>query len=289
MITCRGTMIFCVLVFVSQIYLNNAFVVVTGPSKQSIAPKTGVPSKVGHAQPESSFGVALWMAEEDDSDTEVEEDNETVDEEVEESEEEEEEEKEDPELVALKKEIAEAEKELKDKKRAVRSTEDRADDFTKAGYARKVAEMEQMKRTRKRMDTSGKDRATADVLQEFLPVLGKLDELKEKYGEDDFGKQYSGLSLKAAFNNLGVTDFTVSVGDTVDKGRMLVVDSEHSEDHPADTVLKPVSLGLELKGNIVKMAECVASLGPEVVADEEGGDTEEGGDEEAAQEDKGEE
>lgn len=91
------------------------------------------------------------MAEEDDADTEVasEEDNETVDEEVEESEEEEEEEEEDPELVALKKEIAEAEKELKDKKRAVRSTEDRADDFTKAGYARKVAEMEQMKRTRK--------------------------------------------------------------------------------------------------------------------------------------------
>jgi len=142
-------MIFCVLVLVSQIYLNEAFVVVTGPSKQSIAPKAGVPSKVGHAQPESSYSVARWMAEEDDADTEVasEEDNETGDEEVEESEEEEEEE--DPELVALKKEIAEAEKELKDKKRAVRSTEDRADDFTKAGYARKVAEMEQMKRTRK--------------------------------------------------------------------------------------------------------------------------------------------
>jgi hypothetical protein len=59
-----------------------------------------------------------------------------------------EEEEEDPELTALKEEIASLETTLKEVRRKLAYTNDLADDFTKTGYARKVAEMENMRRAR---------------------------------------------------------------------------------------------------------------------------------------------
>jgi molecular chaperone GrpE (heat shock protein) len=64
------------------------------------------------------------------------------------SEEEEEPQPEDPELVALKEEIAKLEAEVKGKRRQVEYTSDQADEYSQAGYARKVAEMENMRRAR---------------------------------------------------------------------------------------------------------------------------------------------
>ena len=60
----------------------------------------------------------------------------------------EEEPKEDPEVAALKKEIAELETQLKSKRSTLQYTQDQAEEYTKAGYARKVAEMENMRRIR---------------------------------------------------------------------------------------------------------------------------------------------
>lgn len=57
-----------------------------------------------------------------------------------------EEEKEDPEMVALKAEIAELESTLKMARSKLAYTSDKADDYSKAGYARKVAEMESIRR-----------------------------------------------------------------------------------------------------------------------------------------------
>lgn len=56
---------------------------------------------------------------------------------------------EDPELVALKEEIAAMEKMLKERRVQVAQTADAADEFSGAGYARKVAEMEMMRRTKR--------------------------------------------------------------------------------------------------------------------------------------------
>jgi len=89
----------------------------------------------------------------DDTDEYIEE---GVQEELKEEEEEEEEEKqqqeeepaEDPEVTALKEQIAKMEKVLKEVRQKVADVSDRADDFTKTGYARKVAEMENMRRAR---------------------------------------------------------------------------------------------------------------------------------------------
>jgi hypothetical protein len=100
--------------------------------------------------------LARWMAEEDEVDTEapaaefVEEDVAETGEPMTEAVEEVEEEQvpEDPEVVALKEEIAQLETSLKDKRRAVSATVDKADDYTKSGYARKIAEMENMRRAR---------------------------------------------------------------------------------------------------------------------------------------------
>lgn len=58
----------------------------------------------------------------------------------------EEEEKEDPEMVALKAEITELETTLKAARTKLAYTSDKADDYSKAGYARKVAEMESLRR-----------------------------------------------------------------------------------------------------------------------------------------------
>ena len=55
---------------------------------------------------------------------------------------------EDPEVVAIKEEIAKLESTLKDKRRELAYVSDKADEYTKSGYARKVAEMENMRRAR---------------------------------------------------------------------------------------------------------------------------------------------
>ena len=105
--------------------------------------------------------------------------------------------------------------------------------------------------------------ATANVLREFLPVYDKMNQLKEKYADDEFGSKYSGLSMTPTFNKMGVQEYTLAEGDPVDNFRAVVVDSEYSTTHPKDTVIRPTAMGLELEGNVIRSAECVASLGSE--------------------------
>ena len=116
------------------------------------------------------------------------------------------------------------------------------------------------------MNSSGRSSATAAVLSEFLPIYDKMDDLKEKFGGDDFGSKYSGLSMENTFEKMGVKQFEVSVGETVDNSRMVVVEGTHSEEFDKDVVVKPLSKGMEFEGNVIRAAECVASLGPEGAA-----------------------
>jgi hypothetical protein len=55
---------------------------------------------------------------------------------------------EDPELVALKEEIATLERDLKSKQSTLAYSQDQVEEYSKSGYARKVAEMENMRRVR---------------------------------------------------------------------------------------------------------------------------------------------
>ena len=90
-----------------------------------------------------------------------------------------------------------------------------------------------------------------------------MNELNSKYSEDEFGKGYGGLSMSAVFTKMGVNEYTTTTGEAVDSYRMAVVDSEYSTEHAKDTVIRPVAMGLELEGNVIRAAECVASLGSE--------------------------
>jgi len=164
--------------------------------------------------------------------------------------------------VALKEEIAKLESTLKSKKGTLSYSQDQVEEYSKGGYARKVAEMENMRRVRSTMNSSGRSSATAAVCTDFLPVFDKMNELKDKYSDDEFGSKYSGLSMEAAFSKLSVTQFTPDCGDAIDF-RVSVVDTECSSSFAKDTVIRSLSSGMELEGNIIRPAECVASLGPE--------------------------
>jgi molecular chaperone GrpE (heat shock protein) len=98
---------------------------------------------------------------------------------------------------------------------------------------------------------------------EFVTVYDRLNDLKEKYAGDEFGTKYSGLTMKPTFEKMGVEEYTVEVGAKVDDLRMKVVESEYSSEYAKDTVMRLVTLGMELEGNVMRPAECVASLGTE--------------------------
>lgn len=100
-------------------------------------------------------------------------------------------------------------------------------------------------------------------MKDFLPVYDTLNTLRETYLENEFGKKYCELNLQATFATLGVTDFNVEAGDTVNNFRMKVLESELSTEHPKDTILRQVAPGLELDGNVIRAALCVSSLGAE--------------------------
>lgn len=202
---------------------------------------------------------------------------------------------EDPEVVALKEEIAKLESELKSKKSSLSYVLDQVEEYSKSGYARAVAEMENMRRVRsvsatwcsffvgiylansshsilsspsvssKNMNTSSKTSALAGVLRDFLPVYDRTDFLKEKYMNNEFGSKYGGLSIGPTFTKVGVKEFSVMEGAPVDLIRMHVVGSEYSE-ALKDTVIRQVSPGMELEGNVIRAAKCITSLGKEADA-----------------------
>ena len=108
------------------------------------------------------------------------------------------------------------------------------------------------------------------MLQNFLPIMDDFESLQEKYGSDDFGKSFATLGgiLKGVFKELGVVEYSIQPGDVVNKQKVTVVEEEYSEEFQKDTVIRPVSAGMELQGNVVRMATCVASLGSETAAQE---------------------
>jgi molecular chaperone GrpE (heat shock protein) len=181
-------------------------------------------------------------------------------------------EEEDPELVALKQEISNLESALKAKKRTLLSTKDSVEEYSKQGYARRVAEMENMRRNRSTLNKSNRSYATAAVVTEFVPSYDQLVELKSRYSEMEFAKQYEALagSLRSSFSELGVQDFMVQAGDKINVDTMNIVEQQQSDDIPKGVVLEVISnRGLELQGNVVRKADVVASLGPVVVEEEE--------------------
>ena len=176
--------------------------------------------------------------------------------------------KEDPEVTAIKEEIANLEAKIKSRRNDLASIIDSVETYSKAGYARKVAEMDQIRKMRGAASKSNESTAKATILQDFLPVLDELKALDEKYAGDDFAKSYKALrwDLNNAMTALGMSEYTAEVGATADPTRVVAVEEQYSDDYAKGTVISPVAVGLELQGNVMRMAECVVSLGSEAEA-----------------------
>ena len=99
-------------------------------------------------------------------------------------------------------------------------------------------------------------------------MFDKLNTLKDTHSGDEFGSKYSELNLQQTFATMGVTEFNVEAGESVNNFRMRVLESEVSTEHPEDTVLRQVAPGMELDGNVIRAAMCVSSVGPEEEVEE---------------------
>jgi molecular chaperone GrpE (heat shock protein) len=185
------------------------------------------------------------------------------------SEEEEDAPKEDPAVTELKETISKLEATLKSKRSDLNNLKDMADKYSQSGYARQVAQVENNKRMRGANMADSKDAARATVLQSFLPVLDEMDAIAAKYEGNAFaGTLQSGLTseFQNTLNEMGVAEYIVASGDDVVMGRVVAIEEEYSEEFGKGTVITPLKSGLEIQGNIVRPAECVASLGSEAAA-----------------------
>ena len=132
------------------------------------------------------------------------------------------------------------------------------------------------------MAASSLDNAAGGVLKDFLPALDKLKVQKAQYADSEFGQNYAGLTgaMEGALQSMGLEEFTVEAGEPVVAGRMEAVQSVHSDEAEADTVIECVVNGYQVKGGaVLRPAGCVVSLGKET---EEGGVEEEEKEEPAA-------
>ena len=174
-------------------------------------------------------------------------------------------EEEDPEITAIKKEIAELENTVKNKNRELDTIEKLGEQYTQGGYARKVAEMEQNKKNKAAAAGNSQTTAKAGVLQSFLPIMDELKSLTEKYDGNDFAKSYGALSwdFNNALKDMGVAEFTVEAGQVADSRRVQAVQEVHSEEVAKGVIIEVVDSGFEMEGNVMRMAAAVVSLGPE--------------------------
>ena len=114
------------------------------------------------------------------------------------------------------------------------------------------------------LETSNVGTATATIVQSFLPVMDEFNALREPYQDDVFGTKYLGLvgAMNAALKSLGVEEFSVEAGSsTPPVSRVTVVGEEPSEEFEKGAVIRTVKAGMELDGNVMRMAEVVVSSG----------------------------
>lgn len=178
----------------------------------------------------------------------------------------------DPEVVALKESITNLESDLKAKKTQLNNLKEMADKYSSTGYARQVALVENNKRLRGANMADNKSAARASVLQSFLPAINELDLVGQRYEGNAFAKTLD-AGLRSEFGNalgdLGVAEYNVESGASMDVGRVVAVEEVYSEEFGKGTVIQAVKSGLEISGNVVRPAEVVGSLGSESAAAEE--------------------
>jgi molecular chaperone GrpE (heat shock protein) len=115
------------------------------------------------------------------------------------------------------------------------------------------------------LQSSNKYSATAAILTEFIPALDTLRSLRESFRDDAFGQMYNALpgAIQTGFTSMGCTEYDVPMNDPIVSSRMIVVHTEPSLTVPLHAVIRTVVPGMELQGNMIRLAQVVTSLGPE--------------------------
>lgn len=179
---------------------------------------------------------------------------------------------EDPELTALKEEIANLESDLKAKRVEANRNLNLADDYSEGGYQRKCAEMDNYRRSVAATSNNNQLAAKANILQSLLPNLDELNYISQTANESEFAQSYIALrnDFANSLSSMGVTSFTVEVGTQMDTRRCHVLSEQVCEDvEEAGIILGVEFEGYEVDGNVIRLAEVVVSKGKEEVVEEE--------------------
>lgn len=169
----------------------------------------------------------------------------------------------DPEITALKEEILSAEIALTNLKMTLSKLSDDVDHNSENGYLRKCADMDNTRRSRDLSSSNSRQASQASSVQNFLPAYEVLEELKAKHADNEFAQSYSGLTLSSAFKQLDVVDFETKVGESINRSRSKIMSEEYSTEFGKNVVIRAEKPGLELNGFVIRLAECVVSLGSE--------------------------
>lgn len=221
---------------------------------------------------DSTEASAETSAEKSDEVTEEEESAEEEKEEdvAEETEggEESEEPEEDPEVVELKENIAKLEVQLRAKRVSLSQVQDEAEQYSREGYARKIADIETERKMLDGLLKNAEVVGIANVVQQFIPIYESLESLTETYAGNKFGEMYAPLasSFKEVLMSemgLGITEIEQAVGEPLNTLTTTSIRKEYSSEYEKGTVIEIVKPGLGLKGNVIKFAEAVESLGSE--------------------------
>jgi len=189
--------------------------------------------------------------------------------------------KENPEIAALKEEISTIETTLKNLKMKYNTLTDAVEYNSEKGYLLKCADIDNTRRRRETSSSDSREASQASTIQYFIPFYELLEELKIKYDTVEFAKAYAAISLKSSFSQLDVIDFTLNVGETLNRSRGKVVASEYSNDYAKDVIISVEKTGMELKGWVIKLADVVVSLGNEEEAIKEAEEAKKKSEEEA--------
>ena len=113
------------------------------------------------------------------------------------------------------------------------------------------------------LQSSNKYTATAAILTEFLPAMDDLYALKGRYETNEFGKMYNALpdAIRSGYTSMGCTEYSIDTNAIFDTNRMISIGTEPSTTVPKDGVVLTVKPGIELHGNIVRLAQVVTSVG----------------------------
>lgn len=139
---------------------------------------------------------------------------------------------------------------------------ERADVYTESGYLRQVAEMDNYRKKREVTTQNNRYSARATVVAQLLPILDELEELEAKYDREINGYKALRWDLQNVLTEkLDVEEFTVETGSEFSFARHKVVGEEESDEFAKDTIIREVKKGLEIKGNVLRPAEVIKSLG----------------------------